>query len=55
MKFSTHVNAAIICIGLIIGGLAQGQIAKTITYQGILKDASGTRVTGTVALDLNIY
>lgn len=40
---------------LVIGTLAEAQIAKTITYQGVLKDATGARVTGTVDLDLNIY
>jgi len=40
---------------LLTAAITQAQIAKTITYQGVLKDASGTRITGTVALGLNIY
>ncbi len=40
---------------LVLGTFTEAQIAKTITYQGVLKDASGARVTGTVDLDLNIY
>ena len=40
---------------LLVGTFTEAQISRTITYQGVLKDASGARVTGTVALDLNIY
>ncbi|HCN09297.1 MAG TPA: hypothetical protein DIT01_15325, partial [Lentisphaeria bacterium] len=40
---------------LLVCTFTEAQIAKTITYQGVLKDASGVRVTDTVNLDLNIY
>ncbi len=43
-------------IGLLVAcTVTEAQIAKKITYQGVLKDASGARITGTVALELNIY
>jgi hypothetical protein len=52
MKITTFTLIAALCFG---GVTAHSQISRTITYQGVLKDASGARVTATVALDLNIY
>ena len=52
MKIKKLTLIAALCFGV---GTAHAQIAKTITYQGVLKDASGTKITGTVDLDLNIY
>ncbi len=52
MKITTLTLVAALCLGI---GTGYSQISKTITYQGVLKDASGARVTGTVALGLNIY
>ena len=52
----THLTRIIILVvGLAVIGSANSQISKTITYQGVLTDASDARITGTVALDLNIY
>ncbi|HCN06990.1 MAG TPA: hypothetical protein DIT01_03585, partial [Lentisphaeria bacterium] len=52
MKIKKFTLVVVFCLGI---GTVHAQIARTITYQGVLKDASGTRITGTVALDLNIY
>ena len=52
MKIKTLTLVAAFCLGI---GTVHAEIAKTITYQGVLTDASGARITGTVALDLNIY
>ena len=43
---------AAICLGLCS---VHAHIPKQITYQGVLKDASGVKITGTVDLTFNIY
>ena len=45
MKLKTLTIIAAICLGI---GTVHAQISKTITYQGVLTDSSGARVTGTV-------
>jgi hypothetical protein len=52
MKIEILTFVAAFCLGI---STVHSQITKTISYQGVLKDASGRRVTGTAALNLNIY
>ena len=48
-------NLPVCACFLLTAAITQAQIANTITYQGVLKNAGGSRITGTVALGLNIY
>ena len=52
MHLRTLTVIAAICLGL---SSVHAQIPKQITYQGVLKDASGVKITGTVDLTFNIY
>ena len=55
MKITMHINAALICMGIFLAGLAgAAAIPAKINYQGVLKDASGAKVDGTVDIDLNL-
>ncbi len=54
MKFQTHINAALICMGLILAGIVQAAVPQKINYQGVLKDDNGVKVDGTVDIDLNL-
>ncbi len=55
MKIKMHINAALICMGIVLAGLAgAAAIPAKINYQGVLKDAAGAKVDGTVDIDLNL-
>ena len=40
---------------LLMEGIAQAQVPQLLNYQGVLKDGSGTPVTGTVSIVFSIY
>jgi hypothetical protein len=40
---------------LLMGSIAQAQVPQLLNYQGVLKDGSGTPITGTVSIDFTIY
>jgi len=55
MKIKMHINAALICMGLVLAGIAQAAtIPAKINYQGVLKDAAGVKVNDTVDIDLRL-
>ena len=54
MKITMHINAALICMGLILAGIVQAAVPQKINYQGVLKDDNGVKVDGTVDIDLNL-
>ena len=54
MKFQTHINAALICMGIVLAGIVQAAVPYKINYQGVLKDAAGAKVDGVVNIDLRL-
>ncbi len=55
MKTTRFLIAALICAGLITAGLAEADsIPAKINYQGVLKDAAGVKIDGTVDIDLSL-
>ncbi|MDP6450811.1 MAG: hypothetical protein QF773_08345, partial [Lentisphaeria bacterium] len=55
MKIKMHINAALICMGIVLAGIAQAAaIPAKINYQGVLKDAAGAKIDGTVDIDLSL-
>jgi hypothetical protein len=54
MQFTKLFIATIICAGLISAGFAQAAIPAKINYQGVLKDSSGVKVDGTVAIGVSL-
>ena len=55
MKTTRFLIATLICVGLITAGLAEAaSIPAKINYQGVLKDAAGAKVDGTVDIDLRL-
>ena len=55
MTIKMHINVAFICVGLVLAGIIQAaSIPAKINYQGVLKDAAGVKVDGTVDIDLRL-
>ena len=55
MKIKMHINAALICMGIVLAGIAQAAtIPAKINYQGVLKNAAGAKIDGTVDIDLSL-
>ena len=55
MKIKMHINAALICMGIVLAGIAQAAtIPAMINYQGVLKNAAGAKIDGTVDIDLSL-
>ncbi|MFM1550529.1 MAG: hypothetical protein ACKJSG_14090, partial [Lentisphaeria bacterium] len=55
MKIKMHINVTLICMGLVLAGIAQAAtIPAKINYQGVLKDAAGVKVNDTVDIDLRL-
>ena len=55
MKTTRFLIATLICAGLITAGLAEAaSIPAKINYQGVLKDAAGAKIDGTVDIDLSL-
>ena len=49
MKTTRFLIATLICVGLLTAGLAAAaSIPAMINYQGVLKDAAGAKIDGTV-------
>ena len=46
MKFQTHINAALICMGIVLAGIVQAAVPYKINYQGVLKDDNGVKIDG---------
>ncbi len=55
MKIKMHINAGLICMSIVLAGIAQAAtIPAMINYQGVLKDAAGAKIDGTVNIDLRL-
>ena len=54
MKFQTHINAALICMGIVLAGIVQADVPHKINYQGVLKDDNGVKIDGTVDISLRL-
>jgi len=54
MKFQTHINAALICMGIVLAGIVQADVPHKINYQGVLKDDNGVKIDATVDIDLRL-
>ena len=54
MKFQTHINAALICMGIVLAGIVQAAVPYKINYQGVLKDDTGVKIDGAVDIDLRL-
>ena len=54
MKLQTHINAALICMGIVLAGIVQAAVPHKINYQGVLKDDNGVKIDATVDVDLRL-
>lgn len=54
MQFTKLFIGTIICAGLISAGFAQASIPAKINYQGVLKDSSGVKIDGAVAIGVSL-
>ena len=55
MKITRFLTGTLICMGIVLAGLTgAAAIPAKINYQGVLKNAAGAKIDGTVDIDLSL-